>query len=278
MANFLLSAFGDEVTDDLSEQLDVLASAGLEWIEVRGAWGKTVLEWDDRELERARDLIAGRGFRVSAVASPIGKSELDVPREFERGRLERAIYAANFFRTRLIRIFSYYVARQQHLQARAEVLARVQELVQRASQADMVLLHENEKEIYGDTPERCLEILSHSNSPHLRMAFDPANFVQVGVLPMTQAYPLLAEYITHVHIKDALVADGRVVLPGQGDGQVLALLDALRASGYRGFLTLEPHLIESGPMRGRSGAEGMRAAIQALRELMQENSPSPSMV
>lgn len=270
MADIILSAFGDEVGEDLEEQLDVLANCGLEWIEVRGAWHKSVLDWSDHELHRAQERIAARGLRVSAVASPIGKSELNLPPEFELGRLERAIQIADVLETRLIRIFSFYVLPENMEQARAEVMERMRLLTERAVQANMILLHENEKEIYSDTPERCLEILTHVNSPHLRMAFDPANFVQVGVLPMTQAYPLLADSIAHVHIKDARLQDKSVVLAGHGDGQVRALLEALRARDYRGFLTLEPHLIESGPMRGRSGAVGMKQASHALERLIQQ--------
>ncbi len=94
----------------------------------------------------------------------------------------------------------------------------------------MTLLHENEREIYGDTGERCHDIVATVGSPALRMAFDPANFVQVGVRPMDEAWPLLADYTTHIHIKDALFDGGAVRPAGQGDG---AIPELLRADGAR---------------------------------------------
>jgi sugar phosphate isomerase/epimerase len=268
-ARFTLSAFGDEIADDLATQLDVLVSEGVRHLELRGAWGKNVLDLDPGELRRARALLDERGCGVSAVGSPIGKSRLDQPRTFELERLERAVAACEALGTRNIRIFSFFVPEGRATEHREEVLERLGALAERAGQAGVNLLHENEKEIYGDTGERCRDLLETIGSPALRMAFDPANFVQCGVRPMEQAWPILAEYVTHVHIKDAVFADGGVRPAGQGDGAVPQLLGTLVERGYQGFLTLEPHLKVAGPSGGFSGEAGMRLAIGALRGLLE---------
>jgi sugar phosphate isomerase/epimerase len=267
-SSFTLSAFGDEIADDLATQLEVLASEGIYHLELRGAWGQNVLSLDDAQLERAAHLLRERGFGVSAIGSPIGKSGLDQPRAFELERLERAIAAADALGTRLIRVFSFYVPPGQAERHRDEVLDRMAALAHRAAQAGVTLVHENEKEIYGDTAERCEDIVATINSAALRMAFDPANFVQVGVQPMVEAWPRLAEYTTHVHIKDAVFEDGTVRPAGAGDGQVPELIAALQTRGYQGFLTLEPHLKVAGPAGGFSGEAGMRVAVRALRTVL----------
>ncbi len=265
---FTLSAFGDEIDADLATQLDVLASEGIRHLELRGAWGRNVLDLDAGQLARAGALLRERGFGVSAIGSPIGKSSLDQPPAFEIERLERAIVAAEALGTRLIRVFSFYVAPGQAEGQREEVLARMRLLVERAERAGVTLVHENEKDIYGDTAVRCRDLLEQIDTPALRMAFDPANFVQVGVRPMAEGWPLLADYTTHIHIKDAVFADGGVRPAGEGDGEVPALLTALVGRGYRGFLTLEPHLQVAGPSGGFSGEAGMRTAVRALRRLL----------
>jgi sugar phosphate isomerase/epimerase len=267
MDHFTLSAFGDEITDDLGGQLAVLASEQVFFLELRGAWGQNVLDLSPEDLERAAAMLQSQGFGVSAIGSPIGKSTLDRPREFELERLERAIRAAEALGTRMIRVFSFYVTHEQAAQQREEVLERMGMLTHRAEQAGLTLVHENEKEIFGDIPSRCHDLLSSINSPALRMAFDPANFVQCGVRPMQEAWPILADLTTHVHIKDALLSDGSVRPAGQGDGGIPELLAALKTRGYGGFLTLEPHLHIAGPTGGYSGEAGMRLAIQALRSL-----------
>jgi len=267
-ADFVLSAFGDEVADDLATQLDVLASEGVHYLEIRGAWGRNILDLDAAQLKQADVLLRERGFGVSAIATPIGKSRLTEPREFELERLDRAIAVAMALDTRLIRVFSFFVEAGAQEQHRDEVLARMAGLTERAAAAGMTLVHENEKEIYGDVPERCREIMDAVAAPALRMAFDPANFVQVGVRPMEQAWPLLADFTTHVHIKDAIFT-GEVRPAGEGDGALPDLLETLAARGYCGFLTLEPHLKVAGPMGGFSGEAGMRTAIRALRKLLE---------
>ncbi len=265
--NFTLSAFGDEIDADLETQLKLLAEEGIRHLELRRAWGKNVLDLDADELRQAKTLLDSYGFGVSAIGSPIGKSQLAQPRSFEQERMQRAIAAADMFGTKLIRVFSFYYEGAPSA-VRGEVLRRMALLALQAEQAGLTLVHENEKDIYGDTPERCYDLLSSVGSPALRMAFDPANFVQCGARPMHEAWPLLTEFVDHIHIKDAFFDDGRICPAGEGDGQIPELLAVLGERQYVGYLTLEPHLQIAGPAGGFSGAEGMRVAIQALRRLL----------
>lgn len=268
MAEFILSAFGDEIDDDLDTQLRVLTSEGVHHLELRGAWGHNVLDLDAAQLKRAGDILRAHGCALSAIGSPIGKSDIAQPREFERERLDRAINAANALGTRLIRVFSFYIPKGEAAQHRDEVLARMALLAERAAAAGMTLVHENERGIYGDMPERCRDIIISVNSSALRNAFDPANYVVDKVRPMAQAWHLLAEFTTHIHVKDARLVDGSICPAGEGDGEIAGLLQALAAQNYSGFLTLEPHLKMAGQYGGLSGEEGMRTAIHALRKLL----------
>jgi len=266
---FTLSAFGDEVATDLEDQLAALDKAGLRYLEFRSAWGRNVVDLGPAELHRARAALDARGFEVSAIGSPVGKSGLERPPAYELDRLERALAAADTLGTRLVRVFSFYVPPGEADRHRAEVHDRLGGLVSRAASAGAVLLLENEKDLYGDTPERCADLLAGIGSPSLRLAFDPANFVQVGVRPLERAWPLLAPLVAHVHVKDARLEDGTVVPVGEGGGQWPELLEALTASGYAGFLTLEPHLVVAGPSGGFSGEAGLNRAMEALRNLLE---------
>jgi len=64
-----------------------------------------------------------------------------------------------------------------------------------------------------------------------------------------------------------MLADGKVVPAGQGDGQIEPILRDAYASGYRGFLSLEPHLAAHGQFSGFSGPALFKTAVDALREV-----------
>ena len=78
---------------------------------------------------------------------------------------------------------------------------------------NVTLVHENERDIYGEQGEQCLDLMKSINSPRLRSAFDFANFVQAGDDPLKN-WPLLKPYTTHIHIKDAVKGSGKVMPAG----------------------------------------------------------------
>ena len=51
------------------------------------------------------------------------------------------------------------------------------------------------KDIYGDIPERCLDIFKTIDSPNLKATFDPNNFVQCKVKPYPEAFNMLKDYV-----------------------------------------------------------------------------------
>ncbi len=274
MTHFILSAFGDEIDEDLATQLNVLEANHIHHLELRAAWGLNVLDLDAAQLARAKEILDTRGFKVSAIGSPIGKSPIDLPREYELERLQRAIRAAHAMDTTLVRVFSFYKPEKANSLGRSwdyyreEIMERIGEWTVQAARAGITLLHENESDIYGDVPERCLDIHRVVNSAALRNAFDPANYVLCGVKPMVDAWPLLGDLTVHVHVKDARFADQSVRPAGEGDGDVPGLLTALAERGYQGFLTLEPHLKFAGQYGGLSGPDGMQVAANALRKVI----------
>ena len=272
-AAFVISAFGDEIADDLQEQLRLLQELRVGHLEFRSAWGKNVLHMTDEEVTSVRRICDQYNVTVSCIGSPIGKSPIDDPVEIEMTNLSRIFQVADLLGTRRIRIFSFYPpgdSSPDQFDAYVETaVSRLAKLSQLAEQEGFELLLENEKGIVGDTPGRCHAIVSGVENPHLRFLWDPANFVQVGVArPMATGWSLLSDYVTYVHIKDALLADGTVCAAGEGDGEVQELLEVLCENNYRGILALEPHLVVAGHSGGFSGVEGMRYAVEKLREVL----------
>ena len=270
-----LSAFADEISADLDEQIAVLRSENIHFIDLRGVWDTNVLDLSDQQVTEIKQKLDAHGIGVAAIASPIGKIPVDAHFDEHLRRFERATELAQFFHTPFIRIFSFYppVAKgdgKDHVDPanwRNEVRWRLLELTRRAANANLILLHENEKEIYGDSIARCTDLLQSINDPHFQAILDPANFIQCEQTPYPDAYQELRPWLRYIHVKDAL-ADGTVVAAGEGLARWPEILQQLHADGYEGFFSLEPHLAISGQYQGFSGPDLFHHASQALQQLL----------
>jgi sugar phosphate isomerase/epimerase len=265
-----LTGFADEISPELDEQLDTLAQEYISHMELRSVWNTNVLDLTDDELEWVKSASAQRGIGISSIGSPIGKVSVAEAFGPHLERFRRALRAADAMEAPYVRVFSFFIPEgQEPVRYREEVIDRMGTLAGEAEDSGVRLLHENEKEIYGDVPSRCVDILAGVGSPALRAAWDAANFVQCGVSqPFAEGYESLRPYIEYVHVKDALSGSGKVVPAGEGDGQLPETLSALRASGFDGFFSLEPHLASSGTYSGFSGPELFRKAAGAFKELL----------
>ena len=264
-----LSGFIDEISDDFSLQCKVAAGLGLRYVEVRSAWGINILDLDSGQLDTVRETLAANDLKVSSIGSPIGKIKIDDEFAPHLERMRHAVEVAKTLEAPYIRLFSFFIPEGTDPDSRRdEVLTRMSALADTAVDSDVILVHENEKDIYGDIPRRCLDIVTSVSSPKLQLAWDPANFVQVGVRPYTEGYAMLRPHLAYVQIKDALLADASVVVAGAGDGEVRETVRALRADGFDGFFSLEPHLGEYTAFGALSGPELFTKACEAFTDIL----------
>lgn len=243
MSKFVFSAFADEIDGKLSIQIDELNKHNIRYIEMRGVNGRNVTEYSIKDIKDVKKQLDSRNFKISAIGSPIGKININDEFEPHLDLFKHTIDLASELDTKYIRMFSFYIPQGKNpLQYRDKVLERLRKFIDAAHGSEIVLLHENEKGIYGDNPDRCLDIFKTLDCSYLRATFDPANFVQCDVKVYPDAFEILKDYIEYVHIKDALYNDHSVTPAGYGDGNVGEVLRALHTMDYRGFLSLEPHL------------------------------------
>lgn len=282
MSRFILSAFADEIDPRLDVQMDVLEQHGISYIEMRGVGGKNITEYSPEEVREIKKQLDDRGFRISAIGSPIGKIGITDDFGPHMESFKRTLEIAKILETRYIRMFSFYIPEGDKPEKyRDEVMDRWRQFLEAAEGTGIMLLHENEKGIYGDTPQRCLDLVKAMDSANLKLIFDPANFVQCDVVTYPEAYELLREHVVYMHIKDAVYSDHRVVPAGQGDGRVKDILESLYKSGFDGFLSIEPHLwnfvgfaeLENRKIEAStedSGPEKFAIAAYALKKLIRE--------
>lgn len=241
-ANFVLSGFSDEISPDIKEQFHYFNELGIKFFEIRGVNEKNVSELTESEAIEVKKLADSCGIGISSIGSPVGKIKANEPFEPHIELLNHIIKLAKIFETKFIRVFSFYIPEGEDAEKyRDEVIRRMKIMAEIAQEEDVILLHENEKGIFGDVASRCKDILDAVNSPNLRAVFDPANFVECDQITYPDSYEILKDYLAYIHIKDS-VGCGKIVAPGKGNGKIKEILSELKKSGYNGFVSLEPHL------------------------------------
>lgn len=263
---FTLSAFGDEISPHLDEQIAVLLANEIHFLELRDVEKQVIIDYPLEAVKSIHQKLKAAGIGVSAVGSPIGKIPITEDFGPHLERFKKTIEVAHILNTSNIRMFSFYMpADSDPAGYRTEVLDRWQQFIEAARGSGLTLLHENEKGIYGDTARRCLDLLDSLNCPFVKATFDPANFVQCGEETYPAAFQILRKHIVYMHIKDARSQDRTVTPAGEGDGKLPEILAELKRSNYEGFLSIEPHLNASLP---GGGPDLFGVAANALKKLL----------
>ncbi len=245
MSEFIISGFYDEASGDLNKQIALIKELGESYLCPRTLNGKNIASYTSEEFVRdIKPVLDENGIKFSSIGSPIGKVGIDDEEGFERQKKQLAelIKIAQVMQCGYIRVFSFFYGKRDPDSVRDKVICRFKEFLKIAKGSGVKLMHENEKKIYGDTPERVLELYRELKCEELTLCFDASNYVQCNVEPLT-AFDMLKEHTEYYHIKDC--SRFKVEVPvGTGEGRYREILAELKRRGYQGFLTLEPHTLK----------------------------------
>lgn len=243
MGKFILSAFADEIDASFDVQLQSLKELSISMIELRGVDGKSFFDLNDEELLLVKKKLTEHSIGISALGSPIGKIKVDGDFEAHKKLLTRIMDIGDLLGCKNIRMFSFYPANEMSdSDFEPKAFSMIGELLDMTEKRGFILCHENEKDIYGCSPEREEKLVKHFGG-RLRVVLDPGNFAFCGI-DGSPAYALLKDYINYMHIKDA-DSDGIIVPPGKGISRIFETLTALKNDRPEQdiILTMEPHLI-----------------------------------
>lgn len=257
MAEFILSAFADEYGSMIDEQIEGLKKNGIGYMEIRGVDGTNISDITIEKAEEVRAKLDAAGIGVSSIGSPIGKIKLEDDFEAHLRKLRHTIAVAKVLGCDRIRMFSFYIPDTHDLApVRDAVMERLGRMLEIADEEGVTLCHENERGIYGETVEGCVDI-QKTFGGRIKCVFDHANFIVSDIEAFPYAFNILCDDIFYMHIKDAGHApDGTMqIFPaGEGAGNFEATFRRLKSCDKTYFCTLEPHL------RVFGGLEALEAA------------------
>jgi len=283
---FKVAVITDEISQDFDHACSVASKEfGLQWVELRAMWNKSLQDLSDSEIADAQKILAKYNLGVTDIASPLFKVDWpDAPRtshtkpdhsmtaaetfKQQDEVLARSISLAKQFKTDKVRCFDFWRLEDQK-PYRAAIDAKLLDAATVCGKQGILLVLENEFECNTATGREAVRTLAAVPSPHLALNWDPANAVMRGEL---DAYPaawqqLPKHRIRHCHVKNAVKgSDGKIAWAPVGTGFIdwTAQFRDLAKVGYRDAVSLETHWhgASTPEESSRQSWAGMKQALQ----------------
>ena len=260
---FKIAVITDEISQDFDHACSVASKEfGLQWVELRGMWKKSLHDLSDAEIADALMILNKYSLRVTDIASPLFKADWPgapptrhasaihstTPAETFKQQdavLARSIALAKQFNTDKIRCFDFWRL-DDVAPYRSAINTKLHEAAETCGKQGILLVLENEFECNTATARESVATLAGVPSPNLALNWDAGNAVMRGEL---DAFPtgwdlLPKQRIRHCHVKNAVKAiDGKIAWSPVGTGFIdwAAQFKALKQSGYRDAVSLETH-------------------------------------
>lgn len=268
-----LSAFADEADTVLEGQIKALKDNNISYLEMRSINDEDASIMSEKKAKEYYKKLFDNGISVWSIGSFLGKTDINCKEKDFFDSVKRVCEIAKIFKTEKIRMFSFYKAYNY----RNKVIDFLNKMVEIATEYDLTLYHENEKDIYGDTVDRCIDILD--NVKGLKCVYDPANFIQCGQ-KADYSISKLFDRTDYFHIKDVIEETGEIVPAGYGNGKIDDIISKINNDKV---FTIEPHLndfvgystFDNTEMKHKLSFNNQREAfdfaVKAIKNLLNQN-------
>jgi len=248
-----LTGFADEASQNLDEQIKATKELGWNSIESRNIGGKNIHDLPEEEFEKVVEKLESANIHINCFGSAIANWAKNINDSFDitLAEVERAIPRMKRLGTKLIRIMSYARCEGEEQYA-AERFKRLSEVVAMFKENGLQPVHENCMNYGGMSWKHSVELME--NVPGLKLIYDTGNspfmkdYAKGGDVwqDSWEFYSNVKQHIAYIHIKDSLNPKPgekeEYTMPGEGQGYVKEILADLKADGYDGGISIEPHL------------------------------------
>ncbi len=259
---FSTNAYLKHPFDEAAARIAAIGYAGLELLaDVPHAWPAGLLEGQKRDITAAMQRSGLRfsninAFMMNAVADhrqPYWHpSFIEPDAHYRRVRIDHTRRALSL----CAELGAPHITTEpggpllpgQPRQAAIDLFVEVlKPLAEHAERCGVALLIEPEPGLLLETTAQYLEVAERVNAPSLGLNFDVGHAYCVSE-DLARAIALLAGHIRHYHVED--IAATRVhhhLVPGTGAIDFAAVIEAIRNTGYTGWLTVELYPFQEDP-------------------------------
>jgi sugar phosphate isomerase/epimerase len=280
------------VTDEISADPETAIELGAEWgihnFELRGFYTDRVPNLSAYQIERLGETLAAHEAGIIAISPglfkipfPLGRRETASLAWLDHGLFQHwrslkdevkyhhdellpaSLEFAKSLGVKLILVFGFHRGGHPAGPAPDEVQELLYSAAEQAAEAGIQLAVEVEDGFWADTGQRTTAMMAAINHPALGVNWDPGNAFMAGDMPYPDGYEAVRPWVKHVHFKDAEVdSQGRRRYTFQGQIDWAGQIQALARDGYKGYISLEPHL--------RPKVKVAREELALLRHLIQQ--------
>ena len=250
----ILSVISDEISDDFAAVLEFVKYHELDWVELRSAYGTSLLRLPQAKILELRDKLAASHIKVISFASPLLKWPCDrtatapggarahgfalPPDEATEALIHRAFDICHIFKTKRLRVFSFL---RHPPPPDAQLADAFETLTRLADEHDIDLLVEHEASCSIASVAEVERFLRQFSSPRIKLLLDPANFLEGGESLETVPEHWLPR-IGHVHVKDYDPTAGEFVPLGEGQVPFRSLFASMTKSEHTDIsISIETH-------------------------------------
>jgi sugar phosphate isomerase/epimerase len=258
-----LTGIADEAGASLDVQIQAHKALGWDSIECRvveldGVKGN-LHEIPEATFDAVCERLAVANMGVCGFGSLIGNWAKKITDDFSitAAEIDRAIPRMQRLGAKLIRVMSYAVCKADGSgadldeQFEPERIKRMSEIKRRFDDAGLTMVHENCMNWGGMSVDHVNRI--NDAIPGLKWVFDTGNpvFIDDRSRPgrkqdSWEMYQAIKPHMVHVHVKDgrwvAAKNDAEYTYPGEGEGQTQRIVQDLVSTGYKGYISIEPHV------------------------------------
>ncbi len=251
---------GDEAGARLETQLAATRDLGWKFIELRAAElpghaKANFHDLSDAAFDLAVQQLEQSGVQVYCFGSAVMNwaKRISDPFDVTLGEVQRCIPRMQRVGAKFVRIMSFKPG-DEEAKTPAEVFRRVKDVTNMFMDAGIQPVHENCMNYGGMSWQHTLDLLDKCDG--LQLVFDTANPVFNPDRSKSKPWPRqdawefwtnVRDHVAHIHIKDATWDHTKnsetYNWPGEGQGQVRAILKDAIARGYAAGLSIEPHMV-----------------------------------
>ena len=250
-----LTGFTDEAANDLAGQIKITKALGWEYLSARMIDGVNIHDLREEEFQAVCEQLDAANIKVAEFGTMIGSWAKTIHSDWDLtlAEIDRCIPRMKRLGVRFARIMSYAQCPWGAEQFEQERFRRLREITTRFKAAGLEALHENCMNWGGFSADHTLRLIDEV--PDLRLVFDTGNPVfqrdrsKASPYPWQNAlefYHKVKHAIVHVHIKDGIMhqeeGDPEYTFAGEGEGHTNKIITDLIATGYDGFIAIEPHV------------------------------------